>query len=192
MKTDSKKNNHYYKSYDIVNKTKKIQYNNMKEDFIMSKSMDSNENTKTNFKNTSSDINNFISILENKGIDGLPVKIMGGDNIKVSESMLREILAKINKDDKDDDNYCKTCCKIFSFFCKIIKILLLILFFCLYITSCCCFCNFLFWDHDDYFCLDCERNLHNCVCSIYQENGMEHCCDCCLDKCRCCRSCCNC
>ena len=45
--------------------------------------MNSYENTQiTNIDNTNLDINNLESILENKGVDDLPVKIMVGDKNK--------------------------------------------------------------------------------------------------------------
>ena len=198
METDSKNNNHPYKSYDIVNKAKEKQYNNLKNSSIqnkklpvdsnLSKSMDSNENALTNFKNTNLDINNLVSILENKGIDGIPVKIMVGNNIKVSQNEVRAILTKIYY----GENYCKTCCKIFKYFCKVIKILILILFFGLYTISCFCFCNCFCYKCDIEQCLNIYSNIHIYICIVFRENRIDHCCDCCLYKCRCCHEYCNC
>ena len=89
--TDLKKNP-LYNSYNIFNKSKEKQDNNMKTgiiqqkkyphsefffkvDYSKIKSID-NENTITNFTNTNLDFNNLASILENKGIDDIPVKIL--------------------------------------------------------------------------------------------------------------------
>ncbi len=204
--TDLKKKNPLYNSYNIFNKAKEKQDNNMKNgiiqkkkyphsdffkvDYSKIKSMDSNENTITNFKNTNLDINNLASILENKGIDGIPVKIMVGDNVKVSQNEVRVILTKILY----GENYCKTCCNIFRCFCKVIKILLIILLFGLYMITGCCFCNCCCCGSYKSFegSLICCSNIPNFICLIFRENRMDHCCDCCLYKCRCCHKCCNC
>ena len=126
IETDLKKNP-LYKSYNIFNKAKekediqKKKYPNsefFKVDYSKIQSMNSYENKQiTNIDNSNLDINNLASILENKGVDGLPVKIMVGDKTKVSKDEVRAILTKIYYGDK----YCKTCCKIFSCFVKLLN-----------------------------------------------------------------------